>query len=250
MSLSQEQIESYARDGYLPAIDVVGAEQATDYRRQFDELEAEVGREKAGIGLIDLHFQRRFIWDIAVNPVVLDAIEALLGPNILLLASHFFCKYGPDKEKFVAWHQDVTFWGLEPPKAITAWFAVDDSDAGNGCMQVIPATQLGGILQHGKADQAGNLLSINQEVMISDEQRQGAVDLPLRAGQMSLHSGTLIHGSLSNMSTRRRCGLTLRYVPTSVRQTKDNSHGGSWNALLVRGEDREQNFGLRTIPFA
>jgi ectoine hydroxylase-related dioxygenase (phytanoyl-CoA dioxygenase family) len=122
--------------------------------------------------------------------------------------------------------------------AITAWYAVDDSDAENGCMRVIPGTHRGGIREHGKSGRQGNLLSINQEVPVSPEEEARAADLPLRAGEISLHHGMLIHGSNPNRSRRRRCGLTLRYVPTHVRQVMLNSQGYHYAPLLVRGEDR------------
>src|SRR5207253_2415890 len=99
------------------------------------------------------------------------------------------------------------------------------------------------IREHGKAAAAGNLLSINQEVPVTQEEEQRAIDLELRAGEISIHDGALIHGSLPNRSQRRRCGLTLRYVPTWVKPTGANSMGKSWNAVLVRGEDREKLFG-------
>lgn len=254
MVLSTGQVEAYKREGYINAIDVIDEPQVTRYRRSFDDLEARVSKETAQIGLVDYHFEEKFIWEIATHPTILDAIEALIGPNVLLLATHFFNKYGEgdDAEVFVAWHQDVTFWGLDPPMAITAWFAVDDSDVENGCMQVIPCTHVSGVLEHGKAQQAGNLLSINQEVHVTPEQAASAVDLPLRAGQVSIHDGTLIHGSLPNRSDRRRCGLTLRYVPTSVRQAEENSLasiGGRWKPVLVRGTDDEKNFGERERPW-
>lgn len=250
MTITAEQATFYKEQGYLGAIDIFDAAQAAQYRSQFDQLEARVGKEKAQVGLIDYHFQEKFIWELATHPRILDAIEAAIGPNFHLLATHFFNKYGEGEsaEAFVAWHQDVTFWGLEPPYAITAWYAVDDSDRENGCMQVIPATHHG-ILAHGKSAQKGNLLSINQEVTVTPEQLATAVDLPLRSGQMSLHDGTLIHGSLPNRSDRRRCGLTLRYVPTWVKQTLDNSHGKRWQGILVRGVDTEQNFGQLAPPF-
>ena len=107
-------------------------------------------------------------------------------------------------EKFVAWHQDVTYWGLEPAYAITAWYAVDDADAGNGCMRVIPGTHRTGIREHGKSDMKGNLLSINQEVPVTEDEGDSAVDLPVPAGEISLHHGVLIHGSNPNRSDRRR----------------------------------------------
>jgi len=248
MPLTQQQIAAYLKDGFLTGIRIAEEAEAARYRRLFDELEAREGREKAQIGLLDRHFDQRFIWELATHPAILDCVERLIGPDFHLLATHFFCKYGQE-EKFVAWHQDVTYWGLEPPCAITAWYAIDDSDRENGCMRVIPGTHTNGIRQHGKSGAAGNLLSINQEVPLTPEEEARAVDLELRAGEISLHDGTLIHGSLPNRSTRRRCGLTLRYVPTRVRQVARNSTGNLWNAVLVRGEDREQHFGQRPAPF-
>ena len=251
MAITANKIDSYKQDGYVLGLPVADEAEAIYYREQFDALEAKVGREKAQVGLVDGHFEEKFIWDLATHPKVLDGIEAAIGPNILLLATHFFCKYGEEesKDKFVAWHQDVTFWGLEPPLAITAWYAVDDADQENGCMRVIPGTHVNGIQEHGKADQAGNLLSINQEVPVSAEDEERAVDIVLKAGQISLHDGTLIHGSLPNTSNRRRCGLTLRYVPPYVKQTEINSMGSKWKAILVRGEDTEGNFEHIPAPF-
>ena len=241
MGLTQQQIHAYHTEGFLSGIQVVDAADAARYRRLFDEMEAQEGRETARIGLLDRHFDHAFLRELATHPKILDTVESLIGPNILLLATHFFCKYGAE-EKFVAWHQDVTYWGLEPPQAITAWYAIDDSDAENGCMRVLPGTHRDGIRLHGKADVPGNLLSINQEAPVTAEEESRAVDVPLRAGEMSLHDGALIHGSLPNRSQRRRCGLTLRYVPTSVRPVGMNSMGKTWNVVLVRGEDREQYF--------
>src|SRR5947209_8146231 len=104
MKLSEAQIMAYAADGYLAPLRVVGEDEADAVRRRFDLLEAEVGREKAQIGLVDRHFDQPFIYELATRPNVLDIVESLIGPNILLLATHFFCKYGAGT-KFVAWHQ-------------------------------------------------------------------------------------------------------------------------------------------------
>ncbi|MBM3263642.1 MAG: phytanoyl-CoA dioxygenase family protein [candidate division Zixibacteria bacterium] len=241
MKLTPQQIATFSRKGYLSPIPVMEAEEIVRIRAEFDRLEAEEGREKSQIGLLDRHLDRSFVWDIARDPRILDSISSIIGPNILLLGTHFFCKYGPS-HRFVAWHQDVTYWGLEPPDALTAWLAIDDSDTENGCMQVIPGTHTTGIHEHGKSEREGNLLSINQELTMTPEDEARAVDMVLRAGEMSLHHGMLVHGSLPNPSTRRRCGLTLRYIPTSVRQVKLNSHGKRYTAILVHGEDREQHF--------
>ncbi|WP_395094404.1 phytanoyl-CoA dioxygenase family protein [Armatimonas sp.] len=234
----------FVHDGFIAALPVLSPTEAADVRAQFDALEARVGQTTARIGLLDRHTTEPFIATLATHPTILDAVESILGPDFFLLATHFFCKYGEGETAatFVAWHQDVTYWGLEPPVAVTVWLAIDDADTKNGCMRVIPGSHAAGIRGHTTAVQPGNLLSINQEVMISADEEASAIDLPLPAGFASLHDGCLIHGSLPNTSTRRRCGLTLRYIPTHVAQSATNSHGKRWSPTLVRGVDRFQNF--------
>ncbi|MBI3921855.1 MAG: phytanoyl-CoA dioxygenase family protein [Armatimonadetes bacterium] len=248
MSLTEQQIKELGREGYLAGIPISTSSEVLRYRDLFDRLEQKEGRDKCQVGLLDWHHQDRFVWELATHPRILDCIEALLGPDILLLASHFFCKYGPS-EGFVAWHQDVTYWGFEPPYAISAWYAVDDSDPENGCMRVIPGTHRAGVLEHGKAEQTGNLLSINQELKVSEEDDRRAANVVLRAGEISLHHGQVIHGSLPNRSTRRRCGLAIPYVPASVKPVRKNSYGEDWSALLVRGKDEYHHFALKPNPF-
>src|SRR5437868_6081910 len=208
MITSDPRTRAFEANGYVTGIRVLDSHVADAVRRQFDALEATEGRERCQIGLLDRHFDQRFVWELATHLAVLDSVEAVLGPDIMLLATHFFCKYpaadgrrqaedGSDQpattacrlpptvspERYVAWHQDVTYWGLEPPLSVTAWYAVDDSDVENGCMRVIPGTHHGGIREHGKAERAGNLLSINQEVPVTAEEAARAVDLVLRAGE-------------------------------------------------------------------
>jgi ectoine hydroxylase-related dioxygenase (phytanoyl-CoA dioxygenase family) len=243
MLLNAAQINYYHSNGYLPRIGVAAPAEAEQYRGRFDELEASEGREKSQIGLLDRHFDHPFIMELATLPNVLDCVEELMGPNILLLATHFFCKYGPDT-KYVAWHQDVTYWGLEPSRALTVWYAVDDSDIENGCMRVIPGSHLAGIREHSKAYAAGNLLSVNQEAPVADAEAANAVDLELRAGEASVHDGMTVHCSLPNLSNRRRCGLTLRYVPAYVRPDKIATASKRWKAVLVRGVDDYKHFGI------
>jgi len=248
MSLTSEQIAAYERDGILSPIPILDKSEADRYRAAFDALERRVGTEKARIGLVNAHLEERFIWELATHPRILDCVESVMGPDILLLATHFFCKYGQDG-KWVAWHQDVTYWGLEPAIALTAWYAIDDSDAENGCMRAIPGSHRFGILEHGKSATPGNLLSVNQEVRVAPEDEARAVEMPLKAGEISLHDGRVVHGSLPNRSTRRRCGLTLRYVPPHVKPVEENSLKRPWPALLVRGRDPYKHFGEREAPF-
>src|SRR5262249_51023531 len=150
--------------GYLTDLDVLTYSEVRAYRSLFDELESREGKNKAEIGLIDRHFDVKFVWELAIHPVILKYVQSILGPDVLLLATHFFCKYPSLGDKFVAWHQDLTYWGLEPPFAVTAWLAIDDADQENGCMRVIPGSHVGQILDHGKSSKKGNLLSVNQEI--------------------------------------------------------------------------------------
>lgn len=281
LHLSDSPTACFARDGFLAPIPVLSPAEADRVRARFDALEAAEGPDKCRVGLKDRHFDQRFVWDLATHPAILDAVSSVLGPHVMLLATHFFCKYpaegigsqvlgvgtgDPDPNPspspptpnaqcptpsayFVAWHQDVTYWGLEPPEALTAWYAVDDSDVENGCMRVLPGTHRAGIRKHGTAAQSGNMLSINQEVSVTPEEEASAVDLVLQAGEISLHDGALIHGSNPNRSARRRCGLTIRYVRPSTRQTALNSFGQRYQALLVRGEDRFHHFDVPALTW-
>ena len=251
MATITDRRAEWEQHGFIPRIRIHDEAQTDRIRQEFDALERIEGPEKCQIGLMGRHEDQRFVWELATSPAILDAVEEVMGPDIMLLATHFFCKYpraGGETEKFVAMHQDVTYWGLEPPIAVTAWYAVDDSDVENGCMRVLPGTH-DRIREHGKALTEGNLLSINQEAPASAEELARAVDLTLKAGEISLHHGTLIHGSNPNRSDRRRCGLTLRYTLPIVKQTEMNSQDKMYRPILVRGQDRYHHFPKLEQPF-
>ena len=248
--LDSHRIESYRRDGFLSGIRVMTDAETRRCRDSFDELEARNGPQQTTNEFIDPHFVHQFAWDVATHPNILDCVTALIGPNVFLLSSMFFCKNGPD-DKFVAWHQDMRYWGLEPPMGVTAWYAVDDSDVENGCMRVIPDLKGNRLIEHGKAGQEGNLLTINQEAAVDEEDEKRAVNCVLKAGEISLHAGTVVHGSLPNHSTRRRCGLAIPYIPTHLKPIAPGPIGTDlkWRPMLVRGEDRERHFESVQRPF-
>jgi ectoine hydroxylase-related dioxygenase (phytanoyl-CoA dioxygenase family) len=242
--------ETYELDGILPRIDVFSKPEIEGFRAQFDDLEAREGKEKCQVGLQARHMDERFIWELATDNRVLDVMEAVMGEDVMLLSTHVFCKY-PDKDgkSFVAWHQDITYWGLEPPEAHTAWIAIDDSDIENGCMRVIPESHTTGIAPHAKSEKAGNLLSINQEIPDEHVDDSTAIDLILDAGQMSVHDGSLYHASMPNTSDRRRCGLTVRFIPPYVKQAALNSIKAKWYPIVVRGKDEHHSFKETAAPF-
>lgn len=242
--------ETYETQGFVSPVDVFSESEIGVYRDAFDALEAREGKEKCQIGLQSRHFDEEFIWQLATDKRVVDVMQALMGEDVMLLSTHFFCKYAdPESNAFVAWHQDITYWGLEPPIAHTAWIAIDDADVENGCMRFIPESHKNGIAAHDKSTREGNLLSINQEIpdaLVDDSQ---AVDVILKAGQMSVHDGQLFHSSNPNRSNRRRCALTVRYIPPHVKQAVLNSHKQAWQPIVLRGEDRFGHFEKTEAPF-
>jgi len=255
MQPHEDLVGAYERDGFVNAIDIFSREEIDTYRAAFNRVESHEGLERAQIALQAWHFKEEFVWKLATDVRILNIMAEIMGEDILLLSTHFFCKYpepdGPEHaSKFVAWHQDATYWGLDPSIAHTAWIAIDESDVENGCMQVIPGSHTSGITQHDVSSREGNLLSINQEIPSDQIDESRAVNLELHPGQISIHDGRLFHASQPNRSTRRRCGLTARYIPPHVKQAKLNSVGKKWAPIVVRGKDRHGNFEVTTAPFA
>jgi len=233
--LSQEAVRHYQRQGYVSPIRVMSAAEAADYRRRLEAIEAS-GRLPAGGLRTKCHLLLTWIDDIVRNPNVLDAVESIIGPDILAWGTSFFIKE-PHNRSFVSWHQDLTYWGLEPADIVTAWIALSESTAENGAMRVIPATHTMEVAPHKDTFASDNLLSRGQEITVEVDESK-AVVLALEPGEMSLHHVKLIHGSEPNPSPKRRIGLAVRYIPTYVRQTA----GPRDSATLVRGRDSFGHF--------
>lgn len=236
-ALSEGEVAAFNRDGFLFPLEINSASKADLVRRRWDELEM---REKlAGKGdlLYNRHLDQEFLWEIASEPKILDAIEALLGPNILLFGSRVICKWPSDGSR-VSWHQDLSARKeLNPAVQITAWYAIDDTDEENGCLLCVPGSHRHGMLAREPAAVKGNLLRFNEESQISKEMAESAKPIKLRAGQISLHAGLTIHSSARNRSVRRRCGLVLRYAPAYVRQGAGVEFNQRETAIVLRGVD-------------
>ena len=186
----------------------------------------------------------RVFFDLARDPAVLDMVEQLIGPNIVLWGVQAFCKPGGDGME-VPMHQDGHYWPIEPLATCTAWVAVDDSTAENGCMKVVPKThQSKTLFRHQREDRHDVVLNRRVEDEYFDP--ANAVDIELNAGQLSLHDVYLIHGSNANRSTRRRAGIAMRYMPASSLFRRDKAVPGTVGykvdfanrpIWLLRGED-------------
>lgn len=242
-SLSEAAAQQYRELGYYAPVPVLTRAEASELRRKLETFEATGGAMQ---GLIRHKPHLLFTWlnDLIRHPRILDAVEDIIGPDILCWGTSFFIKEARNPS-YVSWHQDSTYWGLEPADIITAWVAFTDSNAANGAMRVMPATHKLDQAPHRDTFATDNLLSRGQEIMVDVDESKAAM-LQLAAGEMSLHHVRLIHGSDPNPSDDRRIGFAIRYVPTYVRQVA----GSADSASLVRGEDRFGNFELEPRPDA
>jgi non-haem Fe2+, alpha-ketoglutarate-dependent halogenase len=222
---------------------VLSSSEAAAYRRRLEAAETS-GRLPVGALRSKSNLLLTWVDEIVRHPTVLDAVESVIGPDILCWGTSFFIKE-PRNKSFVSWHQDLTYWGLDPADIVTAWLALSQSTTENGAMRVVPGTHTSEVVPHKDTFAADNLLSRGQEISVEvDESR--AVTLELQPGEMSLHHVKLIHGSDPNPSDKRRIGLAIRYIPTYVRQTA----GMIDSAMLVRGNDRFGNFLAEERPLA
>lgn len=230
-ALTPEQVAAYNRDGYIRPIRIFRDEEIAAIRKYFDDLLAKVlaaGGDSYSISTAHLKYGR--VYDILTEPRIVAVVKDILGENVVGWGSHFFCKM-PHDGKAVAWHQDSSYWPLTPTKAVTVWLAIDDADRENACMRFIRGSQhFGHLTYRPSSSEEHNVL--NQSID-NAEQYGEPVDDCLRAGEVSLHSDLLLHGSEANSSDRRRCGLTLRYAAADVR-----AHLG-WNGkgVIVSGSD-------------
>lgn len=242
MVLTDEQATAYARDGFACPMPALGAAQAATYLAELDALEAGEGPELWRRTRRRPHLLLTPLNRLMRHPRILDAVEDVIGPDILLWAVGRFDKK-PGDGSFVSWHQDATFWGLSEPTVVTAWVALTASHRGNGCMRVLPGSHHVAQLPHRETSSADNLLSRGQEVEVVVDERL-AVDLELKAGEISLHHTMAVHGSNPNPSGERRVGIALRYVAAHVRQTTAFMDSAS----LVRGVDRYGHFTPEPVP--
>ena len=234
--LTEAQIEGWKRDGAVWPIDLLSADEVADYRRRFDALEQKIGAEAQSKFRIKAHLPFPWLWDLVTHPRLADVIEDLIGPDIVCWGSSFFTKKAHDP-RFISWHQDSTYYGLEPPESITAWVAFTDATPLSGCMKIIPGSHTGeAILPHDETYDPNNLLSRGQT--IRDLDPSAAIEMPLKAGQFSVHHNKTIHSSEPNNADWPRIGFAIHFAATSVRQAQFDDA----LAIHIRGNDPEGNW--------
>jgi ectoine hydroxylase-related dioxygenase (phytanoyl-CoA dioxygenase family) len=241
-TLSKEQVEAFNREGYVKDIRIFDEAEITELRAYFDELLNQVLRAGGdSYSISTAHLKHGRVYDILTSERIVSRVRDLLGENVVAWGSHFFCKM-PHDGKVVNWHQDASYWPLTPSKAVTVWLAIDDADAENACMRYIPGSHHLGHLTYRLTEDSADAV-LNQEVENASE-FGSPIDVVLKAGEVSMHSDLLLHGSEANESDRRRCGLTLRFCAADVRAGLD------WNqkGLLVSGEDPDGHWSNPPRP--
>lgn len=227
--LTEAQIRAFREDGFVFPLDGLTTDEAVDARAKFEAYEAEIGESAHKRLRVKAHLAFPWLTDIARHPRILDAVEDVLGPNILLYLCTLWFKNAHDGG-FVSWHQDSPYYGLVPHEEATVWLAFTESAPENGCVRVLPGSHKGPDLDHVETYDPDNLLSRGQTIEGIDV--SNAVDMILQPGQFSIHHERLVHGSNANESDMRRMGVSFIYVPTHVR-----SEIGRRPAMLVRGVD-------------
>lgn len=242
-ALTREQTEQYNRDGYIKGIHIFDEDEIAEHRRFFDQLlERVLDSGKSQYSISTAHAAYGMVYDLITHPRIVACVKDILGENVVGWGSHYFCKL-PGDGKNVSWHQDASYWPLTPSKTVTCWLAIDDADTENACMRFIPGSHLHGHLTwHFSEESESNVL--NQTVEDAEQYGGEPVNIELEAGEISMHSDLLLHGSDANSSSRRRCGITLRYCAAEVR-----AHMG-WNekGVIVSGEDPTGHWANRSRP--
>lgn len=240
--LSTAQVEAFNRDGYVRPLSIFSETEINQIRSYFDDLlDRTIAAGGNSYSISTAHLKHGRVYDLLTDSRIVNCVKDLLGENVVGWGSHFFCKM-PHDGKAVAWHQDASYWPLTPTKAVTVWLAIDDADRENGCMRFIAGSHHFGHLTYRPSESHEDNI-LNQTVDNAEQYGQ-PVDDELKAGQISLHSDLLLHGSEANDSDRRRCGLTLRYAAVDVR-----AHLG-WNAkgVIVSGTDPDGHWANPPRP--
>jgi ectoine hydroxylase-related dioxygenase (phytanoyl-CoA dioxygenase family) len=240
--LSQAEVARYWEDGYLYPIQAITAQKALAWRQELEDIErnwlaADLPLPLNTYKRVNAHCVLPMAHRIGSDPAILDLVEGLLGPDLLIYGVEFFIKE-PQTRHIVTMHQDLTYWGLGAIDGmVTMWLALSPSTRASGCMEFVRASHKNPILPHSDTFDENNLLSRGQEVSV-DVAPEDRVPIELMPGQISLHHGLTIHGSGPNSSDDRRIGAVVRYVtPEIAQQVGDKDY-----AMIARGADRIGNF--------
>ena len=222
----------YQRDGFVSPVRLLTDAQAARHRSRLESAESKFG---------NMHYKSKIHtiltspMELVTMPSVLDVVEQMLGPDILLYNVTYIIKEA-NSPAHVSWHQDLTYWGLSYDDQVSMWLALSPATATSGCMRMIPGSHKEGVHTHETGSDETNVLLQSQTIKNVDEER--AVMCPLQPGEASFHHGWTLHASMPNNSDDRRIGLNVQYLAAHVSQTKHNND----TAILVRGNDKYKHY--------
>ena len=232
--LTTDQLNRYKDKGYISPVNVLTSSEAKEIRDEIEKIEKDWPGALEGINRNYIHLISPIFNKVCLNKNILDAVESIIGKNILICGTTLFIK-NPNEKGFVSFHQDAKYIGLEPLNWVTAWVAITDSNEHNGCMRMWSGSHKDNLKEHEQMFNEGNLLTRGQTV--NNVPKEKTTPLVLEAGQMSLHHPTVVHGSDLNKSDDRRIGFVIQsYIGSNVKQVL-----GKNGVQLARGKD-DYNF--------
>ena len=244
-SLSEEHIAHYRATGQVGPVALLTPEEVAHYRGKLEAAEADLGGPLSRVpGQFRAKTHLLYTWmdNLVRHSALLDAVESIIGPDILVY--HLTCWIKePGDGSFVSWHQDGTYFNLIPAEHVTAWIALSDVTPESGCMRMMPGSHLSGQREHDKGPTEGNLLSNGQKIALEIDETK-AIDIVVPTGSVSFHHTYVVHSSGPNLSADRRIGIGVSYIPTRVRFQGD----GRVSAGLVRGQDVFGHFDPEKRP--
>jgi non-haem Fe2+, alpha-ketoglutarate-dependent halogenase len=230
VSLTPQQVDFFHTNGYLFPFQALTADEAAKFRAKIEAYETQTGQDVNKRLKIKAHLAFPWMCEIARHPAIVAAVRSLIGPDLLLFGSSVFAKDAHDP-RFVSWHQDSAYYGLNPHEEVTVWVALTRASSEAGCLRVLPGSNRGPDRVHVETYDVNNLLSRGQSLRGIDD--ADAVEMPLEPGWFSIHHERTAHDSRPNASNDRRIGLALFYIPAHVRSIM-----GRRAAMPIAGIDR------------
>ena len=244
ISLTTKEVQAYRKDGLLFPKTAITPRQAGEYLKALEDYEKESGGPVRDEYRYKCHLVFPWINELMRNETILDMVEDLIGPNIMVWTSHLYPKE-PGDQKFISWHQDSSHWGLETDNILTVWIALTPATRQNGCMQMLPGSQTTGTVEHHDTWGEKNMLTRGQTISKKIDEEK-AVWVEIQPGEASIHHLFMWHASPANNTNERRVAVALRYITPKARQTRTDRDF----ATLVRGKDEYGHFETEMIPKA
>ena len=239
--LSTSQLDHYNNKGYISPINALSPSEAKEIRDEIEKIEKDWPNALEGINRNYVHLISPIFNKVCLNKNILDAVESIIGKNILICGTTLFIK-NPNEKGFVSYHQDAKYIGLEPHNWVTVWLAVTDTNEQNGCMRMLPGSHKENLKIHEQKFDKNNLLTRGQTITNIPLEKTEPINL--KAGQISLHHPKIVHGSGFNKSNDRRIGFVIQsYIGSNVNQVI-----GKMYVQKARGEDKYKYHEYSKIP--